>query len=120
MNQIGNSNYQDGHIGTHDRGTNLAVDEEGIPILYEVVAPEHSFDQAEENGPGADLPDTTPEQVETLLQERVETAVDDALRHTVGQALEAAERRLRDDLRSEIHRILPQLISEVLHKRSGD
>lgn len=119
MDQTGNSDQQHGHSTPHERGTHHGVDEQGLPILYEVVAPERPSEQPAEDDPDTGLSGATPQQIETLLRERVETALDDALHHSVGQALQAAEQRLREDLRNEMQRILPTLISEVLHKRSG-
>ncbi|MGA7800746.1 MAG: hypothetical protein WCC36_08035 [Gammaproteobacteria bacterium] len=122
MNQAG-SNHQPGHTEPADcdsRGTDYPVDEHGVPILYEVVAPErwHELDSAAVDA-GGEPPADIVLQLETLLRARVEAAVDEALQHAMEQALRTAERRLRDDLHSQLHHALPALIAEVLQRRAG-
>ncbi|MEJ2644980.1 MAG: hypothetical protein P8180_08620 [Gammaproteobacteria bacterium] len=122
MNQAG-SNYRQGPADDAQSevcNANFPLDEHGVPILYEVVAPERWH---QEGSPAAEagedlLADIVP-RLEVLLQARLDSAVDEAMHHAMEQALQAAERRLRDDLHSQLHHVLPTLIAEVLQKRSG-
>ncbi|HKJ09305.1 MAG TPA: hypothetical protein VKA76_09480 [Gammaproteobacteria bacterium] len=122
MNQA-SSNYRHGHADDAQSevcNANFPLDEHGVPILYEVVAPERWH---QDHDPAADAGEELPADIvprlEMLLQARLDAAVDAAVQHAMEQALQSAERHLRDDLHSQLRHALPTLIAEVLEKRSG-